>query len=504
MTALDWFLRSVAAHPDEPALEAGGTTLTYRQLDAWSAEIAGTLETSGRGPVALAVGRAPWTYAAYLAVLRSGAPVVPFDPAQPAERNRRALVLSEAGLVLTGQDAHAAVSQISPVPVRVVADAPAANPPDPRPRPGPAEDDVAYVLFTSGSTGRPKGIPIRHRQLDEFVRHNVDRYRVGPGSRLSQTFGLTFDPSVFDMFVAWGGGATLVVPSREQLLDPVRFVTERRITHWYSVPSLISVARANGTLTEASMPELSWSLFAGEQLTTDSARLWARAAPGSRVENLYGPTELTVTVTAYRLPSDEARWPRTSNGTVPIGDVYPHLEHRVDPDTGELAVRGSQRFDGYLDPGDNPGRFLTADGGAGGHDGPVPADHWYRTGDRVAVEHGALVHLGRLDTQLKLGGQRVELGDIESAIREHCAVSDVVVVPVGAVLTAVCVGPDTGSDTGSARMRSLLRGRLPAHMIPKRFVARARLPLNPNGKVDRAACAALCGTDGGPAEGGDH
>lgn len=466
MTLLDFFRRSATAHPDEVALVACGTELTYRHLDAWSATMARALRRRGAAgsAVALPAVREPWAYAAYLAILRCGRPVTPFDPARPSAHIRRVLGIAGAGVVL--DDATSLPAE-----------------PDGEPegdRPAVSEDDVAYVLFTSGSTGTPKGIPIRHRHTASFLRYSISHYAAGPGDRLSQTFGLTFDPSVFDLFVAWGSGAALVVPDRAQLLDPVRFVNEQWITHWYSVPSLVSVAHTTSTLRPGSMPSLVRSLFAGEQLTLAQAGLWADAAPTSMVENHYGPTELTVTVTGYRLPADRDHWPRTSNGTVPIGSVYPHLEHRIDPVTGELLVRGPQRFDGYLDPADNEGQFEPPAGP------PVPAEHLYRTGDRVAIEDGALVHLGRLDNQVKIAGQRVELGEIEAAVREHCGFAEVVVV-AGRVLTAVYAG----EPVGTAELRSRLRAHLPTHMIPKRFVACVRLPLNANGKIDRGACATM-------------
>src|SRR5439155_26175421 len=119
-------------------------------------------------------------------------------------------------------------------------------------------DDVAYLLFTSGSTGTPKGVPIRHRNVAGYVAHGVERYAVGPGCRLSQTFDLTFDPSVFDLFVSWGSGATLVVPAEAEVLTPARFVTGRRITHWYSVPSVVSLARRLRGLRPGAMPDLRW------------------------------------------------------------------------------------------------------------------------------------------------------------------------------------------------------------------------------------------------------
>ncbi|MFJ7325446.1 AMP-binding protein [Streptomyces cyaneofuscatus] len=487
-TLLDWFTDSVARVPDRPALVVGDTELTYAELDAAARAAAHRVPRTGARPpcVALPATRTAATYVGYLAILYAGGTVVPLHPGHPAERHRRTLELAGADAVVADSEADTAFAREAGVPVVPLApDDLRARPPreEPGPRPGP--DDVAYVLFTSGSTGTPKGVPIRHANVDAFLRYNIERYGVGPGCRLSQTFGLTFDPSVFDLFVAWGGGATLVVPGREDLVDPVTFVAERGITHWYSVPSIISLARGTGSLTPGSMPALRWSLFAGEQLTLDHAAAWAAAAPRSTLENLYGPTELTVTVTAYRLPPHPADWPATSNGTVPIGTVYPHLEHRVVPGTGELQVRGPQRFDGYLDPADNAGRFAEA---AGAVPGPQA---WYRTGDRVAGQDGELVHLGRLDHQVKVLGQRVELGEIEAALRTWGGLRDAVALVHGADDAAQLVAVYSGQEVPVAELRRRMRSRVPAHMIPKRVLRQENLPLNASGKIDRAACSAL-------------
>lgn len=504
-TLLSWFTDSAARGPDEPALVIGGRSLTYAALDRLSRHLARRLSqcVGRRRRVGLLASRSVVTYAGYLAVLRSGGAVVPLNPAYPAARNREVLRLAgvDAVLVCAGQDT--AFADGTGVPVLVGGpDQPDPDPCDtpdvPEPAGPPSPDDLAYILFTSGSSGVPKGVPIRHRNLHAFLRHNIARYEVGPGCRMSQTFGLTFDPSVFDMFVAWGGGAALVVPTEEELLDPVGFVTENDLTHWYSVPSIITLTRTAGILPPGSMPSLRWSLFAGEQLTLDQAAAWSAAAPRSTLENLYGPTELSVTVTACRLPPDEQRWPRTSNGTVPIGTVYPHLDHRTDPCTGELLVRGPQRFSGYLDPADNTGRFTRdATDGSAAIDaidvagGPGPKD-WYRTGDRVAVEDGLLVHLGRLDHQVKIRGQRVELGEIEAALRSYAGLAQVVVsTGVGRGGAAQLSAVYSGAEVPPAELRRRLRARLPAHMIPKRFVHLDQLPLNANGKVDRDACGRL-------------
>lgn len=488
-----WFSASVENVPDEPALIVDGECLTYAELDAASREAARLLPGSGVRPlrVGLLASRSVVAYAAYLGTLRVGGTVVPLNSANPAERNR--LIAETAGLdvLVTGGDQDVPFAEETGLPVlRIGRDdlRPSATQSSTCADSLPAgPDDVAYVLFTSGSTGRPKGVPIQHRNVDAFLQYNITRYEVGPGCRVSQTFDLTFDPSIFDMFVAWGAGATLVVPSHEDLLDPVQFVTAQHITHWYSVPAVAAVAGRVGALAPGSMPSLRWSLFAGEQLTLAQATDWAQAAPNSTVENLYGPTELTVTVSAYRLPRARTDWPETSNGTVPIGRIYPHLEHRISSG-GELLVRGPQRFGGYLDPADNQDRFVSS----GPTQQPPHQDDWYRTGDRVAVEGGSLVHLGRLDHQVKLLGKRVELEEVESALLAHAGFSEVVAVTVpdptvGAQLAAIYVG----QRATAAELRARLSSHLTTHMIPKHYVRLEQLPVNVSGKVDRAACKEL-------------
>ncbi|MEU0884351.1 AMP-binding protein [Lentzea sp. NPDC005914] len=453
MTAFEMFDAAARRHPAAVALEAGGSTLTYAELRTAVENLAGRLRGANR--VGLLARRDVPTYVGYLAALRAGAAVVPLNPAFPRARNEKICRLAGVDLIIgAGAD--------------VV----------PGPGGAPAEPETAYVLFTSGTTGTPKGVPITHANLKAYLDHNLARYDPGPGCRFSQTFDLTFDPSVFDMFMAWTSGATLVVPSREELADPVGFVTGRRITHWFSVPSVVSLARRMRKLPPGSMPDLRLSLFAGEQLTVQQARAWHQAAPGSVIENLYGPTELTITCTGYRLPANEDDWPSTPNQTVPIGDVYPHLEHQVLD--GELCVRGSQRFRGYLDDADNEGRFVPDD--------RVTPQHWYRTGDRVRAEPGCgLVHLGRLDHQVKIHGYRVELGEIEAALRDHPAVQDAVAYLDDDDLRVAY----TGTRTAPATFTEMLGQRLPRYMVPDGYDWMSELPLNPNGKVDRARVQAV-------------
>lgn len=507
-TLYTWVRAGAGAHPLEPAIEVAGRWLSYEELLDVADRLATRLVEAGRRPpraVGLLAARSLAAYAGYLAALRCGATVVPLNPKFPAARNREMCRLAGVAVVVVDDDGVGQAAEVTgagglgdlaAVPLL------GAGWPDrlaDRPWDGPASldpDAVAYTLFTSGSTGAPKGVPIRHRNVGPYLRHCVERYGVGPGSRLSQAFELTFDPSVFDMFVAWCAGATLVVPQADELLTPARFVAREAISHWFSVPSVVSIARRLRTLPPGCMPDLRWSLFAGEQLSLDQARTWAAAAPGSVIENIYGPTELTITCVGHRLPAAVADWPDTANATVPIGAVYPHLdavlldEHGAAGDEGELCVRGPQRFDGYLDPADNADRFVDHDGRlTRPHDGPPGPESWYRTGDRVRREDGAFVHLGRLDDQIKISGYRVELGEIESALRRHPDIADVVVV--------ACAGRDgtvelravhTGGPVPPAELTALVAD-LPEYMRPREFHHRDHLPTNLNGKIDRRRLA---------------
>ncbi|MFJ8677148.1 amino acid adenylation domain-containing protein [Streptomyces sp. NPDC093589] len=510
-TLYDWFARSVDHFPDEPALEVKERTLTYRQLHDCAAAVAARILTAhGRPPrrIALLASRSLTAFAGYLAALRLGAVVTPLNPAYPARRNLRVYELAGAEVLLTDasgvpQLADFAAQMDTPEHTgltltddEVAAAGAAADTLPSLPAPDTTPDEIAYVLFTSGSTGRPKGVPIRHRNLSPYIAHNIARFEVGPGCRVSHTFDLTFDPSVFDLFVTWGAGATLVAPGRTELLTPVDYLVERGISHWFSVPSLVSVAAGLGNLPSGLATGLRYGIFIGEQLTYRQAAAWQEVAPNAVIENVYGPTELTVACTGFRLTADPDGWPVTSNDTVPIGPVHDFLDAlildeggRPSPE-GELCVRGAQRFAGYLDPVDDTGRFLSFDGEAGAPydgSGPLTAAHYYRTGDRVRQENGVLVHLGRLDNQVKVRGYRIELGEIEAAMRRHPAMREAVVVAVAGDDGTELVGCYTGEELKATAAMLWLRRHIPVHMVPRRLVHLAELPLNPNGKIDRPA-----------------
>jgi amino acid adenylation domain-containing protein len=352
-------------------------------------------------------------------------------------------------------------------------------------------DSLAYVMFTSGSTGTPKGVKIAHRNLLPFVKYMSERYEVVPEDRFSQTFSLTFDPSVFDMFVAWGGGACVCCPSQKDLLNPANFINSSRLTIWYSVPSLLYFMKQLGALKKKRFPSVRISLFAGEPLPEDLVEAWSESVPQSIIENLYGPTEMTVTVTYYRWGRKKSR-EEGYRGIVPIGYPYPGMKplicdatlNEVAPGSqGELLMAGPQVSPGYWkDLQKTSEAFVTP---------PGKNETYYRTGDLVKRPEGSgpICYVGRIDSQLKIRGQRVELGEIEAVIREESGISQVValgwpLVATGAQGVEVFV---EGYETDTDDLRKKISARLPEHMIPRKFHFIPRMPLNENGKCDRRA-----------------
>lgn len=504
----DLFRDTVGHAGAATAIEVSGLTLSYAELNAAVERMAAHIvRAAGRRPsrVGLLTSRSLASYVGYLAVQRLGAAVVPLNQGAPVARNL--VITKDAGLDVTIVDDTSAKQlpeypQQSGIPVvDLTGDRWRAllTGGDAVPEMGSGFGDLAYIIYTSGSTGTPKGVPTEHGNALALLDDVIERFEFTADSRVSQTFELFFDGSIVEMFATWGTGATLCVPQHSDVFTPVRFVNEKRLTHWLSVPSIISFARRLRALAPGSMPNLSRAMFGGEPLTLEQAEAWRAAAPNAAINNCYGPTELTVICTGYEVPADRSAWPVTSNRSMPIGDIYPHLDHvllddELRPcDDGELCLRGPQRFPGYLDPSENAGRFVEFEGEvAAVYDGsdPLTERHWYRTGDRVRRENGELVHLGRIDDQIKVRGNRVELGEIESVLRRHAAIAEVVVVTLPAAdgeveLHAVYTGEQI-ADADIAR----LVADLPVYMRPRTYHYRDSIPLAANGKIDRKGLAA--------------
>ncbi|MFI6183511.1 amino acid adenylation domain-containing protein [Nonomuraea sp. NPDC051191] len=491
-------LREQAARtPRAPAVVAEDACLTYAELDARTDRLARRLRHAGAGPervVAVAVPRGAGLVVAIVAVIKSGAAYLPLEPGDPPRRLR--FLLADAGAVAAvtsgAGDAFEGVVTVD------VADAGAPSVTLPEVRPG----NLAYVIYTSGSTGRPKGVGISHRAIVNRLAWMQAQYGLRPDDRVLQKTPAGFDVSVWEFFWPLLQGATLVMARPDGHRDPAylaEVIDRERITTLHFVPSMLAAfLRARpGT----PLPSVRRVLCSGEALPAETVHRFHQAHD-AELHNLYGPTEAAVDVTAWPCP------PGMPDVPVPIGrpvwNTGVHvldgaLRPVADGEVGELYLTGVQLARGYLGrPGLTATRFVAAPFGAAG-------ERMYRTGDLGRRRpDGAFEYAGRVDNQVKLRGQRIELGEIESALTGHPAVEQAAVLVrenagghqhlVGYLVAADAVTDEAMEAyppvTGDA-LEAYLAERLPAHMVPARYVTLDELPVTANGKLDRAALAAI-------------
>jgi amino acid adenylation domain-containing protein len=498
--------------PDHDAVRFGGTAITYREMDEASAAVSGALTRGGVRPrdrVGIYLPKRVEAIAAVYGVLRAGAAYVPLDPRAPVQRlamvaadcEIAALVTlpSMAAALLDAMEGHrpklvvlvddGTEAPALPCPTIRYEDAVATE--EPGADPPVIEDDLAYILYTSGSTGVPKGVMLTHRNAMSFVQWCHDRIGVGPDDRVSNHAPLHFDLSIFDLYLASMGAATLVlVPDDEAYFGAalVKLINRERITVWYSVPSALTLM-ARAVDGPEDLAGLRTVVFAGEVFPTKNLREFqSLLAPNTGLWNLYGPTETNV-CTYYRvleLPEDDR--------TIPIGracendEVFAWTEDgRVAGvgEEGELYVRGPTVMKGYWARPEKTAELLVRDPRPDAYGDPV-----YRTGDLVRLRSdGDYDFLGRRDHQIKSRGYRIELGEIEAALNAHPSLAEAVAVAVpheewGKAIIA-CVATKDGETVTSTEIKRHLSRRVPRYMIPARIEFRDRLPRTSNGKIDR-------------------
>ncbi|HEX8190848.1 MAG TPA: amino acid adenylation domain-containing protein, partial [Pyrinomonadaceae bacterium] len=428
-----------------------------------------------------------------LAVLKAGGAYLPLDPDHPAERVRWMMrdagvrvVLAEGALLPLVEDAGAEV-------VCVDGDE---GPSDDGAGAGPvvrvAPGNLAYVIYTSGSTGRPKGVMVSHEAIRNRLLWMQERYGLGPDDRVLQKTPFSFDVSVWEFFWPLMTGACLVLArpgghrDAEYLIEVIR---RQRVSVLHFVPSMLeALLQQPGLEACASLREV---ICSGEALPRESQERF-QARQRARLHNLYGPTEAAVDVTAWECERGGGR------RTVPIGRPIANIEILILDASlnpvpvgvaGELHIGGVGLARGYAGrPGLTAERFIPNPFGRRG------GERLYKTGDLARFTPGGVIeYVGRIDHQVKIRGNRVELGEVEAALLAHEAVREAVVVAragqggqprLVAYVTAEGDAPDSGA------LRRFLQGRLPDYMVPSAFVALDELPLTPNGKVDRKALPA--------------
>jgi len=427
------------------------------------------LRRAGARTAAVAVRDPVWQHASALATLAGNITYVPLSPKVPEARRWEQVAQVNADTLILGREDLGIVShrpdwqllgRSSDQAVWLATTDTASG-----------ISDAAYVMFTSGSSGKPKGVPISHANLRSVLGWIRDARFFEVGDRIVQSFDIGFDLSLFGILVPWlFGGVTVLPKPADSIFHLPTLVTDSAATVWFSVPTTAYLLRRAGL---RALPTLRKLLFCGEVLHSDVAEQWRAISPSASLVNLYGPTECTLFCASHSVPLDED----LEDGGVPIGRLAPSHDTRlvgVDANAGEygeLWISGPQVFGGYL--GVRPLR-PDADGVC-----------WYRTGDLVRRDSTGILHfVGRADRQVKVNGYRVELGEIEQALRSTPGVVWAAVslnrkpAQVAGQLHARVIG-----DVSESEVLAFASRNLPTYMIPTRIERITEIEQSNSGKT---------------------
>jgi amino acid adenylation domain-containing protein len=503
-------LESALRHPEKTAIKIKDETLTYRELLYKSSQIANTL--NGLGANKLAVGvvgqRHMSSYVGVLGALLAGCYYVPINPKLIKDKITSIFIDSKIKFLIGDIDNFETIKStlddysaaIKVTPFQYVPDdnnwidkGVVDSKSDQIDTMTIELDDLAYVMYTSGSTGNPKGVIVSHRNVLAYLEAINNLWNLPENFNMSQFHDLSFDPSVSDMFFTLTNGGTLCVVPEDEMLMPSDFIINEKIDIWSSVPSIGSFMINMGALEKGIFPNLKIVRFAGEPLSKKMAEAWQNAAPNSSVENHYGPTEATIDVLSFcytkcnskeTLPQGIPIGKPMKNMTVEIVDF--NSEKVVSGIIGELVYKGPQITKGYLnDKKKTNSVFVQFDWDKSG-------EIWYKSGDLGFLnKNGDFECIGRKDNQIKLGGRRIEIGEIEAALSKFKPLQDVVVVPIknDDQITIGCFAFTMNEI--SKDDQKLIRHQSAKHLeqvfFPKRIVKLDQFPRSPSGKIDRKA-----------------
>ncbi len=505
----NFFLERVEQGGDAPAVRYGGLTLSYRELEVATRHLALRLQDKGVGSgrvAAILMDRSVALMVAILGILRAGGAYMPIDPGYPQERLAYMLEDSHARVVLTeGEhrsrlaglessdleivelDSDGGSIQADGVPLEGVARALA---PDEA-----GAEDTAYIIYTSGSTGRPKGVLVQHRALVNRLQWMQASYPLGPGDVVVQKTPYCFDVSVWEFLWTPMTGALLVFAAPDGHMDAQymrRLIVAERVTALHFVPSMLHTFLDH---SGGSCPDVRFVFCSGEALDAESARRYRDVFPNAALHNLYGPTEAAIDVTAFDCS-------RLDLAFVPIGKPISNtqiyiLDERGNPQPpdvpGELHIAGVNLASGYLNrPELTAERFVP---------NPfTPDGRMYRTGDLARwLRDGNIQYLGRIDDQVKIGGVRIETGEIEARLASFPGMAACAVIPRGSTGYTQLIAfyrmrdslPGQLQDVPHTQLRAYLQETLPEYMVPVAFVSVASIPVTANGKADRRALQQL-------------
>jgi len=506
-----------AARPDAPAVISRVGRHTHRELDLAASDLAARLVSAGAGPggrVAVYSEQGWEAIVALQAILKAGAAYLPIDAhLVPPERATRLMEDGRVAAAVTRPHLAGRVAAPGGVPVILLPGEPAA-PAAPEPSGRSAPGDVAYVIYTSGSTGRPKGVVIDHRAAANTIADINRRFDVGSGDRTLALSSIGFDLSVYDVFGVLGAGGAIVVPDRADRLDPSRWlelIARERVTIWNTVPSLLGLladhVEALGTpAARAQLAGLRLVLLSGDWIPVELPDRFRALCPAAEVVSLGGATEASIWSIAFPIRAVSPSWESIPYGFPLSNQTFHVLDDGGSPSPtsvqGHLHIGGAGLARGYWDDAERTAAAFIDHPSLG---------RLYRTGDLGRYQaDGCVELLGRQDSQVKVNGYRVELGEIERALLDAPSVRDAHVVaereggrveagrPRGTARRLLAyVVPRPGASLDLPVLRALLSARLPSYMVPAQILEIDSMPLSANGKVDPGA---LPGPDRSPAD----
>jgi amino acid adenylation domain-containing protein len=481
------FEAQCAQTPDSVAVQFQGRSLTYRELNTRANQLAHYLLKLGVTPdarVGICVHRSLEMVVGLLAIMKAGGAYVPLDPAYPADRLQFMLEDGGASVLLTETSLLQILSSSSARVVCIDRDwSEVSRERTDNPRTKVNANNLSYVIFTSGSTGRPKGVQLEHRNVVNFVNSVRRLFQLGERDTYLGVASMSFDASVLDFYLPLSVGVRLVIVDADTTRDPralAQQMSAAGVTAMHATPSTWR------SLLDAGWPgNTSMKIFSGgEALPWDVAKeLLPRCAS---LWNLYGPTETAVYSAIHKITGND--------GTVLVGrpvnntQVYILDKHQQPTPIGvpgEIWIAGGGVARGYLNRPELTAERFVAD--------PFrPDGRAYRTGDLGRYrEDGIIQCLGRVDHQVKLRGFRIELGEIESVLMEYPgirqAVADVRASESGDKRLVAYLVAEGGSPLAVSDLRNFLKSRLPEYMVPSAFIALEKLPVSPNGKLNRRA-----------------
>jgi len=489
------FTRQAERSAESVALVVPEGFFTYGELERRSRELARRLVELGARRehlVAVVLPKGWRQVVAALGVVRSGAAYLPIDPTLPPERRRELLERGRAELAVTSAELAAELDWPGAVrPVEVGEKASADAPPLDVETLG---DQLAYVIFTSGSTGRPKGVMIEHRGAVNTLVDVNRRFEICADDRVLALSSLSFDLSVYDLFGLFAAGGAMVLPEPGALREPGRWLElleRERVTIWNTVPALMTMLVDHVGESKVARSALRRVLLSGDWIPLTLPERIRGAFEGARVVSLGGATEASIWSILHPIEEVDPAWPSIPYGRPMLNQSFEVLDAELDPRpvwaTGELWIGGMGLARGYWREGAKTAAAFMPH--------PETGERLYRTGDLGRyLPGGEIEFLGREDFQVKIGGHRVELGEIEAVLERHGDVRAAVATAVGGERfdrrLAVYAVPAKGRELTAAEVQEHLRLHVPEYMVPGLVIFLEALPLSANGKVDRSALPA--------------